>query len=457
MPLKKLGIHWYMIDDEVVALRNQLDSMRASGNYRPGKWFLSGFNRKPEVLGAALPDRMPKKVVLKDITLRTAEQTPGIILNPEERLRLLRASLEVGVTSFQTTYGLHRHSAEQLRSEIEFIKRIRPDASVEIVGAHSKDAIDQMIALGANTASLQGPANFGISAFYGVSETAKMAWEGKDWRKLVNPPKSMEELIERNKPLIDYAKKRGVKIKASLNMLHYATEEHIERFSREMANAGADYIALHDGPGGMGPQAIGYAVMIAKKAAPDAKIAMHLHDTFGLAVAVNIAAVQAGAELLEVAINGYCCAAGQTDLAQIAAALEVMYGVDTGIRLDKLTDLRRLGEEVTGIRVAGNHPVTGENYFVWSGNNGVAMEGLVDPLIHWCVDASVFGNKGGWLIDQTSGYWSIAEKMDLLGIPVEKDDVERIHKAVQAELLRLKRTLSDEEIRAIAMKVKAAA
>jgi isopropylmalate/homocitrate/citramalate synthase len=457
MPLKKLGIHWYMTDDEVIALRKQLDGMRASGNYNPGKWFLSGFNRKPEVLGAALPDHMPKKVVLKDITLRTAEQTPGIILNPEERLRLLRASLEVGVTSFQTTYGLHRHSAEQLRSEIEFIKSIRPDASVEIVGAHSKEAIDQMIALGANTASLQGPANFGISAFYGVSETAKMAWEGKDWRTLVKPPKSMEELIERNKPLIDYAKKRGVKIKASLNMLHYATEEHIDRFSREMANAGADYIALHDGPGGMGPQAIGYAVTIAKKAAPDVKIAMHLHDTFGLAVAVNIAAVQAGAELLEVAINGYCCAAGQTDLAQIAAALEIMYGVETGIKLDKLTDLRRLGEEITGIRVAGNHPVTGENYFVWSGNNGVAMEGLVDPLIHWCVDASVFGNKGDWLIDQTSGYWSIAEKLDQLGIEVEKEEVETILKRVQAKLLEHKRTLSDEEIRAIAMQVKAAA
>ena len=218
MPIKKLGMHWYMTDDEVIALRNQLDNMRTSGNYNPGKWFLSGLNQRPEVLGAALPDHMPKKVVLKDITLRTAEQTPGIILNPEERLRLLRASLEVGVTSFQTTYGLHRHSAEQLRSEIDFIKSVRPDASVEIVGAHSRDAIDQMIALGANTASLQGPANFGISAFYGVSETAKMAWEGKDWRTLVKPPKSMHELIERNKPLIDYAKTKGVKIKASLNI-----------------------------------------------------------------------------------------------------------------------------------------------------------------------------------------------------------------------------------------------
>ena len=146
---------------------------------------------------------------------------------------------------------------------------------------------------------------------------------------------------------------------------------------------------------------------------------------------------------------------GQTE--EEAAALFEMYGIETGIRLDKLTDLRKLGEEVTGIHVAGNHAVTGDKYFVWSGNNGVAMEGLVDPLIHWCVDASVFGNKGGWLIDQTSGVWSITEKMSELGIPVEKAEVEAILKAVQAELLKVKRTLTDDELRGIAMRLKAGA
>ncbi len=240
-------------------------------------------------------------------------------------------------------------------------------------------------------------------------------------------------------------------------MLHYASEEVVEKFSREMTNAGAEYVCLHDGPGGMGPQAIGYIVAIAKNAAPNCKIGVHLHDTFGLGVAVNVAAVQAGAELLEVSVNGYCCAAGQTDLAQIAAALEIFYGVNTGIRLDQLTGLRRLGEEITGIHVAGNHPITGESYFIWNGTNGLALEGLVDPLIHWCVDGSVFGNKRGWIIDQTSGLWAMLEKLTALEIPVEKVEVEAIFKEVQKELLKHKRTLSDDEIRAVALRVKAAA
>jgi isopropylmalate/homocitrate/citramalate synthase len=248
-----------------------------------------------------------------------------------------------------------------------------------------------------------------------------------------------------------------MRIKASLNMAHYATEDVIDRFSREMANAGAEYVAINDGPGGFGPEAVAYAVTIAKNAAPGVKIAVHLHDTFGMGVAVNVAAVHAGASLLEVSLNGYCCAAGQTDLAQISAALELFYGVKTGIALEKLTPLRRLGEEITGIEVARNHPITGESYFVWNGTNGIALEGLVDPLIHWCVDASVFGNNGGWVIDQTSGNWSMLEKLTQLGIPVEKAEVEAIFKEVQKELLKEKRLLSDDEIRDIATRVKAAA
>ncbi len=119
MPLKKKGIHWYLTDEEVKFVRDQLNTERAQGIYEPGKWFVSGLNRKPEVLGATLPDRMPKKVVLRDITLRSAEQTPGVNLNPAERLRLLRALLEIGVRSFQLSIvGRSSPAPEQLREEM---------------------------------------------------------------------------------------------------------------------------------------------------------------------------------------------------------------------------------------------------------------------------------------------------------------------------------------------------
>src|SRR5688500_16582380 len=97
----KQTIHNYLTDDEVFFMREQLSQLRSHGVYEPGKWFVSGLNRDPRALGLQLPDTMPKKVILKDITLRVAEQTSGLALSFAERRRVIRALVEAGVRSIQ--------------------------------------------------------------------------------------------------------------------------------------------------------------------------------------------------------------------------------------------------------------------------------------------------------------------------------------------------------------------
>lgn len=453
MPLKKKGTHWYLTDEEVQFIRNQLNSMRPRETYEPGKWYVSNLNRKPEVLGAALPDHMPDSIVLRDITLRTIEQVPGVSITPAERRHLLRALAEAGVPSIQLMcfYGT-KNPIELYKDEVKLIKSINPEVEIEADGLMVRSSIDAAVEMGVSSASINGPANFSIAPIYS-GEICRMAWEGRDWRREANPPKDLDDLVERNRGLIEYAHKRGIKIQANLNMLLYATEDVIRSFAREMSAAGADCICLMDGPGGMGPHAIAHAVTIAKKAAPRAKIGVHLHNSFNLGVALNISAAQAGADILEVSVNGYCAAAGQTDLAHIAAALEIMYGVRTGIRLEQLTYLRRLGEDITRVPVARNHPITGEEYFNWGGLENLIMERSVDPLIHWSVNGSVFGNKNKTMIDRTSGPWAVLDKLTELGVAVEKAEVEAIVPVIQGELQVRKRSLSDDEIRSIAEKI----
>ncbi len=450
MPLKKTGIHWFLTDEEVKDMREQLDVLHAQGNYEPGKWFLSGLNQKPEVLGSALPDHMPKKVILRDITMRTAEQACGVILTSAERIRLLRALVEVGVTSFQLTMAARYHGAEQLGEEIKAIKSLNPEAEIEIGGVADREGIDRMVDRGANCFSIQGLACYLVIPLY-IAEIRRLAWEGKDWRHMPNPPpKSVEEMAERNQAIIDYGHKRGVKVKTSLNMMHFATAEVIENFAREMAKAGADYISLHDGPGAMTPQAIGYAVTIAKKAAPKSTIGVHLHNTFSLGIARALAAVQAGAGMVECRLNGMDSLGGGVDLTTLAAALELLYRVDTGLRLDQFTALSRLGEDISRYTLEANHAITGSAYFTRSPE----WEESVDPFIHATVNPSVFGNVWEKHVGQTIGAWGMLDKLTNLGIPVEKAEVEAIVKEVQGELLVRKRNLTDDEIRAIAMKVK---
>ena len=85
-------------------------------------------------------------------------------------------------------------------------------------------------------------------------------------------------------------------------------------------------------------------ILVIRSAAPKLRIAIHVHNTFGLGVGLCVAAVQAGADVVELSLNGTGPASGQVDLAQVAAALEILYGVKTGINLERLTGLRRVWE-----------------------------------------------------------------------------------------------------------------
>ncbi|MFM0501423.1 hypothetical protein [Paraburkholderia caffeinilytica] len=448
MPLKKAGIHWFLTDEEVAVARNELDDLRKTADYEPDKWCLSGLNRKPEALGLALPDHMPKKVLVRDITLRTAEQASGVILSHEDRLRLLRALLEVGITSFELTY-FARQRADELREQVDLIRRVNPDAEIEAGQITTVESIDLMASIGANLVSIKCPPCFATAPLRPGAEVPKAAWEGKDWRTLARPPMNIKELAARNRSLIQHAEKRGMKTCAYLSSLNYATPEFIEEYTYEMTRAGVHSILLGDGPGATAPHGFAYAVSIIKRIAPEMKVVIHAHNSFNLGVARCLAGVHAGADVVEVSINGAGSYAGQVDLAHVAAALELLYRVDTGLKLDQFTALRRLGEEVFGYPVSRDHSITGERYFT-------PEDTLInfDPWIHTSVEPAIFGNRAIPFFSQKADVWDMAEKLTELNIPVEKPEVEAILKEVKAELIARKREPTDEEIRATALRVK---
>lgn len=448
MPLKKKGVHWFLTDQEVKSITDELEILRTKGNYNPGKWFLSGLNENPKALGLALPDHMPKKVTIRDITLRTAEQGPGVVLTLPERLRMLRALLEIGISSFELTYYARQNAAE-LREQIKLIKSVNPSAEIEAGQITVKESIDSMVEIGANLVSIKCPPCFGTAPIRPGAEVPKMAWEGVDWRSKAKPPRNIKELAERNKPLVEYAKKCGIDTCAYLSSLNYATDEFLEEYAHEMANCEVSSILLGDGPGALTPQAFAYAVTIIKRAVPTIRVVVHAHNTYNLGAARCVAGIQAGADTVEVSVNGCGSLAGQVDLAHIAASLELLYGVDTGLRLDKFTALRRLGEDIFRVPVAKNHPITGDEYFT-------PEEALVkfDPWVHTSVEPSVFGNKFVEFLSQKADHWDMLDKLTDLNIPVEKHEVEAILRELKAELLIRKRSLTDEEIKSLAMKVK---
>jgi len=70
-----------------------------------------------------------------------------------------------------------------------------------------------------------------------------------------------------------------------------------------------------------------------------------------------------GAAAVDCTLLGMGDGAGITALEEIALALEVLYGVETGVRLDQITALCRLAQECFGTALSPHKPHVGENIF----------------------------------------------------------------------------------------------
>ncbi len=430
--------------EEVTSFRAALDEYREPGAYEPGKWSVSPLNRRADVVGT-----LPHKVILRDIAIRTTEQMPGVILPPEDRRRLMRAVVEAGVPSVQTgAFGRDR-DPEEIRADVTLIKDINADCEIVFGGVTGTGDIETAAALGIDSVQFWAAPYVEAAAITAAHSIYRMAWKDEAWQNL-SLPDSVEEQLDKAAELVECGNRLGVLVSPGINQVAFAPEGYVERYCRAMESAGAREIVLYDGSSGMGPEAYGHMVALAKKHAPGARIGVHTHNMFDLAVACATTAARAGAEVLEVSVNGYCSASGQADLAATALALEALYGVKTGIALEKLTPLARLGEEVTGYKVAWNNPVTGPEVHNWGGTEFVIQELKIDPLIHWPIEPTMVGNERRWDITFDSGPYTMLDKLRALNIEVAMDQVETILAAVKDEMRRRRRVLGDDEVRAIA-------
>ena len=437
--------------DDVKSFQQALDQYRVPGAYEPGKWSVSPLNRRADVAG-----RFPRKVVLRDIAVRTTEQMPGVVLPKEDRLCMMRALVEAGVPSIQIgAFGRNR-DRDEMKADVKLVKDVNPECEVVYGGVTSGADVETAAAVGIDNVQFWAAPYVEAAAITAAHAIYRAAWNNDDWRELTLPA-TIEEQLEKAAKLVRLGKKHGVVVSPGINQISFAPEVYVVRYCQAMEEAGAEEIVLYDGSSGMGPEGYAHMVALSKQHAPSARIGVHTHNMFDLAVADALASARAGAEILEVSINGYCSASGQADLAATALALEALYGVETGIKLPKLTPLSRLAEDVTGYKVAWNNPVTGRDVHNWGGTEFVIQELKIDPLIHWPIEPTLVGNERRWDITFDSGPYTMLDKLKALGIKAEFALVEPILAAVKSDMRRLRRVLTDEEVRGVANRVAAAA
>jgi isopropylmalate/homocitrate/citramalate synthase len=374
----------------------------------------------------------PSRIGLYDTTLRDGEQTVGVVLDPEQKLRIAQALDALGIGRIEA--GFPRVSAD----DVEAFRMIgEAGLGAEIWGfsrAVPAD-VEALLELGVRAAVIESPVSDGKLAAYGISR---------------------ERLIERVRTAVATAAEQGMTVcffgvdgsRADLGFL--------ERVYREAVEAGAGELAVVDTLGIASPEAAGMLVGRAREwVGEEVALHWHGHDDFGLATAAAVAAVQAGASWVQGTINGMGERAGNADLGELALALESLYGVSTGLRFERLVETAALVQELSGYELAPWKPGTGENLFVRE--SGAVASQFHDPPAIEPFSAELVGAQRRLVLGKKSGLDSIRIRADELGIDVPEDERAAVLAEVKRRGAEKRGLVSDEELRAIAERIHAGA
>jgi len=122
------------------------------------------------------------------------------------------------------------------------------------------------------------------------------------------------------------------------------------KLAEEFKSMGVHTLAIKDMAGLLTPRSADLLISAIRKEHPDMPIHVHTHDTAGCGVASMLAAAQAGADVVDVAIDAMSGLTSQPSMGAILANLKGS-DLDTGLDSEKITPLNTYWENVRAMYV----------------------------------------------------------------------------------------------------------
>ena len=369
-------------------------------------------------------------VEIMDSTLRDGEQTNGVSFLPHEKLVMARKLLsDVNVDRIEVA------SARVSEGEREAVTKICAYAQknnllerVEVLGfVDGGQSIDWIAECGGRVVNLLAKGSL------------------KHCTHQLH--KTPEEHISDIKKELAYAASKGISVNLyledwsngmkdspeyvyqlmdALTLLRNEENEKMRKSSiSHSLNPSISRFMLPDTLGVMNPlQVIEYFRKMIKRY-PDVHFDFHAHNDYDLAVSNSLAAVLSGARGLHVTVNGLGERCGNAPLASVQAILKDQFHAKTNIVESQLNDLSRMVESFSGITVAPNQPIVGENVFTQVA--GVHADGdTKDQLYFNELMPERFGRKREYALGKQSGRANIAKNLEELGLELTPEQTRRV-------------------------------
>jgi len=264
---------------------------------------------------------MSKKVLISDPTLRDGNHAVRHQLNRESFISYCKAAEAAGVPIVEVGHGNGLGASSMLVGEC----KLSDEEILSISRANlqnSKLAIHVIPGFCTIKTDLSRAVDLGVDIFR------------------VGAHCTEADITDRH---IAYARDAGKEAYGVLMMSHMASPEILLEEAKKMESYGAEAIVIMDSAGAYFPDDVTQRIshLVDGLSIP---VGFHGHNNLGMAVFNSVAAVRAGASIIDGSIRGFGAGAGNTQLEVLVAVFERL-GFETGIDLYKILDAADLAEK----------------------------------------------------------------------------------------------------------------
>lgn len=361
----------------------------------------------------SFPD--PSEIRIYDETLRDGEQMPGVCYTPEQKLEIAKTLAGIGVHIMSVGFPAASQGDRRTLQLVMDAKRRGDLGGVEIVVMcrSNRGDIDVTVKTLRDAGIQPREVTFFIFTSgsdlhlkYKIGKTL-LRYAGRDERDWLELPLDFYRAanIRLQCDAIAHARECGIE------SIEFGAEDgsrgdvayFIEYFKAGLA-AGGTRPAWPDTVGTLTPEATRwYCSRIVKGLPPGLPIVAHLHNDYGLGTINAITAVSSGFKVVSVTANGYGERAGNVKLHEFVVALRVLYGIELpNFKYEKLRDLARFMERMSGVPLQQHEPIVGAKVFAHeSGIHTQAM--LIDHRMYEAVPAELVGGATSWVFGKHTG------------------------------------------------------
>jgi len=396
--------------------------------WKTDDWFSSAWNYDKEVTKDL---NFADTIKIHDVTLRDGEQQTGIAYNFDDKLRIAEALAEAGMHRIEA--GLPAVSEADKKAIAAIVKKdFGPD--IYSFCRCMKEDVDASVDCGVKGLIMEVPASTHLIEY------------GYKW--------PLQKAIDTSVEATAYAHEQGLEVVFfPIDFSRSELSWVLDLINTVASDGHMDALALVDTFGVISPHAMKTFVRAVKEKFPETRLEAHFHQDFSLGVANTLLALAEGVEIVHSTVLGIGERSGNAPTEDIVMALLTMYGIDLGIKTEKLYPLSKLVEELSLIKVPSNKSIVGDmlyqvesgiiaNWFRNCGEEHLTEVFPMRPELVGQPSADVVMGKG-------SGIDSVRIWLEKIGSEATDEDAMAILREVKAQGASTKQLLTVEQFKDI--------